>query len=151
VPHAPGAAWLEMGSGGAVCKIDCMETDVVVAGTWHNSLVAAAYLAKAGFAVVVREAADRIGGDPASKELTVPGFVHDTCSTARAAIEPHHRPRYEHRTPIRGLYETGATAHPGGSVSTGPGRNAAMVLLSDLGSSLETVNAEEHPSTFVYH
>jgi phytoene dehydrogenase-like protein len=38
-----------------------------------------------------------------------------------------------HRTPIPGLYQTGATTHPGGSVSAAPGRNAAMVLLRDLG------------------
>ncbi len=43
----------------------------------------------------------------------------------------------EHRTPVPGLYQTGATTHPGGSVSAGPGRNAAQVLLADLGSSLE--------------
>ena len=57
----------------------------------------------------------------------------------------------DHRTPIRGLYQTGATTHPGGSVSAGPGRNAATVLLSDLGSSLDTIIADEHPSTLVYH
>ena len=44
-----------------------------------------------------------------------------------------------HRTPIEGLYQTGATTHPGGSVSAGPGRNAAMVMLRDLGTSLEEV------------
>jgi phytoene dehydrogenase-like protein len=38
-----------------------------------------------------------------------------------------------HRMPIPGLYQTGATTHPGGSVSAGPGRNAAWVLLDDLG------------------
>jgi phytoene dehydrogenase-like protein len=47
----------------------------------------------------------------------------------------------EHRTPIPGLYQTGATTHPGGSVSAGPGRNAAVVLLEDLGSSLESAIA----------
>lgn len=44
----------------------------------------------------------------------------------------------DHRTPIEGLYQTGATTHPGGSVSSGPGRNAAEVILSDLGLSFET-------------
>jgi phytoene dehydrogenase-like protein len=45
----------------------------------------------------------------------------------------------QHRTPIPGLYQTGATTHPGGSVTAGPGRNAATVMLQDLGSSLEAV------------
>jgi phytoene dehydrogenase-like protein len=39
--------------------------------------------------------------------------------------------------PILGLYQTGATTHPGGSVSAGPGRNAALVILKDFGLSLE--------------
>jgi phytoene dehydrogenase-like protein len=38
----------------------------------------------------------------------------------------------QHRMPIPGLYQTGGTTHPGGSVTGGPGRNAAMVMLSDL-------------------
>src|SRR5207302_5675468 len=44
-----------------------------------------------------------------------------------------------HRTPIQGLYQTGSTTHPGGSVTGAPGRNAAMVLLSDLGRDLDEV------------
>jgi phytoene dehydrogenase-like protein len=38
----------------------------------------------------------------------------------------------QHRMPIPGLYQTGGTTHPGGSVTGGPGRNAAIVMLSDL-------------------
>jgi phytoene dehydrogenase-like protein len=41
--------------------------------------------------------------------------------------------------PIPGLYQTGATTYPGASVSGGPGRNAAAVMLKDFGSSLEEV------------
>lgn len=41
-----------------------------------------------------------------------------------------------HRTPIEGLYQTGATTYPGGSVTGGPGRNAAIVMLQDLGRDL---------------
>jgi phytoene dehydrogenase-like protein len=39
----------------------------------------------------------------------------------------------QHRMPIPGLYQTGGTTHPGGSVTGGPGRNAAIVMLKDLG------------------
>jgi phytoene dehydrogenase-like protein len=42
-----------------------------------------------------------------------------------------------YRTPVAGLYQTGACTHPGGSVSGLPGRNCARVLLDDLGSSLD--------------
>jgi phytoene dehydrogenase-like protein len=39
----------------------------------------------------------------------------------------------QHRMPLPGLYQTGGTTHPGGSVTGGPGRNAAIVMLTDLG------------------
>lgn len=45
----------------------------------------------------------------------------------------------QHRMPIPGLYQTGATTYPGASVSGGPGRNAATVMLKDFGSSMEDV------------
>jgi phytoene dehydrogenase-like protein len=45
----------------------------------------------------------------------------------------------QHRMPIPGLYQTGGTTHPGGSITGGPGRNAAIVVLEDLGTSLEEV------------
>ena len=45
----------------------------------------------------------------------------------------------QYRMPIPGLYQTGGTTHPGGSITGAPGRNAAMVLLKDLGTSLEEV------------
>lgn len=38
-----------------------------------------------------------------------------------------------HRMPFPGLYQTGATTNPGGSITGIPGRNAAGVVLSDLG------------------
>jgi phytoene dehydrogenase-like protein len=45
----------------------------------------------------------------------------------------------QHRMPIPGLYQTGGTTHPGGSITGGPGRNAAIVLLADLGTTIEEV------------
>jgi phytoene dehydrogenase-like protein len=45
----------------------------------------------------------------------------------------------QHKMPIPGLYQTGATTHPGGSVTGGPGRNAATVMLKDFGTSIEEV------------
>jgi phytoene dehydrogenase-like protein len=44
-----------------------------------------------------------------------------------------------YRTDISGLYLTGSTSHPGGSVSGRPGRNTARVILEDLGISPESV------------
>jgi phytoene dehydrogenase-like protein len=44
-----------------------------------------------------------------------------------------------HRMPIPGLYQTGGTTHPGGSITGAPGRNAAAVILADLGTTIEAV------------
>jgi phytoene dehydrogenase-like protein len=44
-----------------------------------------------------------------------------------------------HRMPIPGLYQTGGTTHPGGSITGAPGRNAAIVLLNDLGHDAEAI------------
>jgi phytoene dehydrogenase-like protein len=49
----------------------------------------------------------------------------------------------QHRMPIPGLYQTGATTHPGGSVTGAPGRNAAVVMLKDFGTSIEEVLKKE--------
>ncbi len=39
----------------------------------------------------------------------------------------------DYRSPIAGLYQCGASAHPGGGVTGVPGHNAAGVILRDLG------------------
>jgi len=61
--------------------------DVVVAGAGHNSLIATAYLAKAGYRCLVLEFHSVIGGGVKTEELTLPGFKHDTCSTAHNGIQ----------------------------------------------------------------
>ncbi len=58
--------------------------DAVVVGAGPNGLAAAIVLARAGRSVVVREAADTVGGGMRTAELTLPGFRHDVCS----AIHP---------------------------------------------------------------
>jgi phytoene dehydrogenase-like protein len=52
-----------------------------------------------------------------------------------------------YRMPIPGLYQTGGTTAPGGSVTGQPGRNAAMVMLKDLGTSLEEVVGKKENKT----
>lgn len=55
--------------------------DAVVIGGGHNGLVAALYLARAGWSVAVLERNATVGGAIASGEVTLPGFMHDLYST----------------------------------------------------------------------
>jgi phytoene dehydrogenase-like protein len=64
---------------------------------------------------------------------------HGSCHGGDASPSQSGRLRFHQRTPIPGLYQTGATTFPGGSVTAAPGRNAAQVLLADLGRSLAEV------------
>jgi phytoene dehydrogenase-like protein len=61
--------------------------DVVVAGAGHNSLVAAAYLAKAGYRCLVLESRPLVGGGVKTTQLTLRGFKHDVCSSAHVLIQ----------------------------------------------------------------
>jgi phytoene dehydrogenase-like protein len=68
----------------------------------------------------------------------VGGNAHGGAQLATQTWERRPAPGWaHHRMPVAGLYQTGSTTHPGGAISGTPGRNAASILLSDLGSSLE--------------
>ena len=54
--------------------------DAIVVGAGPNGLAAAIELARSGKRVCIYEANDVIGGGARSKALTLPGFIHDTCS-----------------------------------------------------------------------
>src|SRR4051794_27963910 len=89
--------------------------DVVVIGAGHNSLIGAAYLAAAGLEVVVLEEQPHVGGNTVTEELTLPGFRHDSCSSAHVLIQSN---------PVIRDDELGLTKHGLRYVHTDP----AMVL-----------------------
>ena len=63
------------------------EADVVIVGAGHNALVCAAYLAEAGLRVTVLEGREIIGGNTVTEEMTLPGWQHDSCSSAHVVIQ----------------------------------------------------------------
>src|SRR5215469_16585939 len=62
------------------------DADIVVAGAGHNSLLAACYLAKAGYRCLVLDARAIPGGGAATEELVLPGFGIDTFATGHTMI-----------------------------------------------------------------
>ena len=88
--------------------------DAIIVGSGPNGLAAAITLARAGYAVLVREARETIGGGARSAALTLPGFVHDVCSAIHplGAGSPFFRtlPLAEHG--LEWIQPPAALAHP---------------------------------------
>jgi phytoene dehydrogenase-like protein len=55
--------------------------DAVVVGAGPNGLAAGIELSKRGLATLVIEGAETVGGGTRTAQLTLPGFLHDVCST----------------------------------------------------------------------
>jgi phytoene dehydrogenase-like protein len=85
---------------GDTSSVTSSQIDAVVIGSGPNGLAAAITLARAGASVTVLEPSDEVGGGVGSRELTVPGVVHDSGPGAHplAAISPFLRslPLAEH-------------------------------------------------------
>lgn len=88
--------------------------DAVIVGSGPNGLSAAIALAQAGRRVVVYEAADVVGGGMRSEELTLPGFVHDVCSTVHplALSSPFFRSLPLKEYGLEWVHSPACLAHP---------------------------------------
>ncbi|KAA3439969.1 phytoene desaturase family protein [Rufibacter hautae] len=122
--------------------------DAVVVGSGPNGLSAAIVLQQAGLEVLLIEGKDQLGGGLRSRELTLPGFVHDVCSAIHplAAGSPFFKtlPLQEHG--LEFVYPEVSAAHPfdGGRAAAlhlsleetaqalGPDRQAYLNLMKPL-------------------
>jgi phytoene dehydrogenase-like protein len=88
--------------------------DAIVVGAGPNGLAAAIEFARAGKSVCVYEANETVGGGARSAELTLPGFVHDTCSAVHplAVGSPFFRTLSLAEYGLEFIYPPAAVAHP---------------------------------------
>src|SRR6201996_2769880 len=99
-----------------VCYDWCnpMAPNAKIVGAGPNGLAAAIVLAKAGFAVEVREAASVAGGAARSAELTLPGFIHDLGSAVHpmAVASPFFSALPLAQAGLHWIYPPAELAHP---------------------------------------
>ena len=90
------------------------QPDGIVIGSGPNGLAGAIVLAQAGWKVTVYEAESTIGGGVRSAELTLPGFVHDVCSTvhATAVASPFLRTLPLEKYGLEWIQPSAMVAHP---------------------------------------
>lgn len=88
--------------------------DAIVIGSGPNGLASAVTLAQAGLSVIVYEAKDTIGGGSRSRELTLPGFVHDVCSAIHPLVlgSPFFRSLPLEQYGLEMIYPEVPLAHP---------------------------------------
>jgi phytoene dehydrogenase-like protein len=88
--------------------------EVTVVGAGPNGLAAAIEMARAGYRVSVLEAADTIGGGARTQELTLPGFLHDTCSAIHplGVASPFMNQLPLGRYGLRWIFPPASLAHP---------------------------------------
>jgi phytoene dehydrogenase-like protein len=106
----------------------------VVIGSGPNGLAGAIALARAGLEVVVHEAEPQLGGGMRSAELTLPGFVHDVCSSIHplGAESPFFR---ELELDVEWIHPGAPAAHPFDDGSS-------LVLERDLATTADGLRAD---------
>jgi len=90
------------------------EYDAIVIGSGPNGLSAAITIAEAGRSVLLVEGDEIIGGGARSAELTLPGFIHDVCSSVHpwAVWSPFFRTLPLARYGLEFVHPGAPLAHP---------------------------------------
>jgi phytoene dehydrogenase-like protein len=111
-----------------------MNYDVIVIGAGPNGLSAAIEIARAGLAVCVVEANEKLGGGVRTEELTLPGFLHDVCSAIHpmAILSPFFQKLHLKQWGLQWIFSTAAVAHP---LPDG----SAAILYKDINRTLESL------------
>jgi phytoene dehydrogenase-like protein len=88
--------------------------DAAIVGAGPNGLAAAITLARAGCSVLLLEARPTVGGGTRTAELTLPGFLHDVCSTAHplGLASPFFRSLPLHKYGLEWIQPPAPLAHP---------------------------------------
>lgn len=110
--------------------------DAAVIGSGPNGLAAAIVAVQRGLRTVIHEANDTIGGGLRSAELTVPGFMHDVCSSVHPmGTSPFFRTLPLEKHGLEWITPKAAAAHPldGGD---------AVMLWNDLERTAESLGAD---------
>lgn len=89
-------------------------SDVVVVGSGPNGLAAAITMAMRGLSVLLLEGAQELGGGLRTRELTIPGFMHDVCASvfALGVCSPFFKSVDLARFGLEWVFPPAALAHP---------------------------------------
>jgi len=88
--------------------------DAVVVGSGPNGFAAAITMQRRGLSVLLIEAKETLGGGVRSAEITLPGFIHDTCASVFPLAEdsPVFKPLNLQQFGLEYLQPKYAIAHP---------------------------------------
>jgi phytoene dehydrogenase-like protein len=88
--------------------------DAIVVGSGPNGLAAAILLQQQGLSVLLLEGKNELGGGLRTRELTLPGYLHDVCSAVHpmAASSPFFETLPLHHHGLEYIYPNIAAAHP---------------------------------------
>ena len=111
--------------------------DAVIVGSGPNGLSAAIELAKANLSVLILEKSEIVGGGMRSAELTLPGFIHDICSSIHpmGAGSPFFSRLPLHKFGLEWIYPPIQMAHPFDDGS-------AALLYNSLNQTAETLGSD---------